>query len=155
MNIYDYINWELEDADRENASELIHFLEDKQMSFYKDNSVCWKDKIYYWIKYGETCVAYISIKDPDEKNIRWTVWSDDVNSEWLEQNCVNDKIKIIAWKNIDFCCNCGSCGGGRRKNVFGKEFDNVCGCTFRVDNPGADDISFIKEMISICVKMIK
>ena len=96
MNIYDYINWKLEDADRENASELIHFLEDKQMSFYKDNSVCWKDKIYYWIKYGETCVAYISIKDPDEKNIRWTVWSDDVNSEWLEQNCVNDKIKIIA-----------------------------------------------------------
>lgn len=62
---------------------------------------------------------------------------------------VEEEIKEIAWKQVDRCGNCGSCGGGRKKVIFGREFDGVCGCTFRVDNPGAKELLFLKKMVEI------
>ena len=50
---------------------------------------------------------------------------------------------------VDHCGKCGSCGGGKHKIVFGKHFDNVCGCTFRVDNPTAFDLPFLKKMVEL------
>ena len=38
--------------------------------------------------------------------------------------------------------------------IFGKEFDDVCGCTFRIDNPKQEDLSFLKKMVEIRVKEI-
>ena len=93
----------------------------------------------------------ISIKDPDEPQNLWTVWSDDIKSEWLDKYDANDEIKELAWKHIDHCGHCGSCGGGQRKVIFGREFKAVCGCTFRVDNPSVEDLPFLKEMIKLCI----
>ena len=97
-------------------------------------------KIYYWVKFKDECVCFIAIADPDEPQNLWTVWSDE--SKLYEDYIVDEEIKTIAWKNIDLCGNCGSCGGGQSKKVFGKTFDRVCGCTFRIDNPTAKDIPF-------------
>jgi len=47
-----------------------------------------------------------------------------------------------------------NCGGGRRKVIFGKEFNDVCGCTFRIDNPKNDDLPFLKKMVEIRMKEI-
>jgi hypothetical protein len=118
------------------------------MEFVKDNGY-WKDKIYYIIKFNTKCVCFIAIKDPDEKDNHWTIWSDDMGSNWLEEIPIEKEIKETAWKHIDFCGNCGSCGGGRRKVIFGKEFDNVCGCTFRIDNPDSNALPFMKKMVQI------
>ena len=46
LNIKDYINRELSLSDREIALKFVRFLEDKNLTFYKDNCDCWKDKIY-------------------------------------------------------------------------------------------------------------
>lgn len=81
----------------------------------------------------------------------WTVWSDDIKSEWLDKCDVNDEIKKLAWKYVDHCGHCGSCKGGRRKVVFGREFEAVCGCTFRVDNPTVEDLPFLKEITGLCI----
>lgn len=62
------------------------------------------------------------------------------------------ELKDIAWKHIDFCHHCGSCSGGRKKTIFGKDFDDVCGCTFRIDNPDRDDLPFIKKMVEVCME---
>lgn len=146
-NIEDYVLNELSADDRDIALDFINYLKDSRLTFYKDNCECWKDKIYYWVKCGDKCVCFIAINDPDEKDNRWTVWSDDM--ELPEKYPVSDSIKESAWRHIDHCGSCGSCGGGRRKEVFGRVFDNVCGCTFRVDNPDLDDLAFLKVMVDI------
>lgn len=155
LNIRDYIDRELSPAEQKIALDFVGYLEDNDLAFYKDNGDCWKDKIYYWVKSGEKCVCFIAIKDPDERENHWTVWSDDMGSEWLEKYPVDGRIKELAWHHVSHCGHCGSCGGGRRKIIFGKEFSDVCGCTFRVDNPTFDDLLFLKKMVEIRIHEIQ
>ena len=74
--------------------------------------------------------------------------------ERYEDYIVDEEIKTIAWKNIDLCGNCGSCGGGKSKIIFGKVFDKVCGCTFRVDNPSLNDLTFLKTIVNLKINEI-
>lgn len=148
-NVKDYIREELPCEARNAALDLISFLEENDITFYRDNGECWKDKIYYWCKFNNECVAFISIKDPNEPQNLWTVWTDDMKSEWFGKYDADDKIKSLAWVHIDLCGSCGSCGGGQPKTIFGREFKAVCGCTFRVDNPNAKDIEFLKQMVRL------
>ena len=115
LNIEDYIRRELSLDEQEVAMNFVCFLKDNYLSFYKDNCDCWKDKVYYWVKSGNECVCFIAIKDPDEEDNHWTIWSDDIDSQWLGNDSVCSDIKETAWKYIDHCGHCGSCGGGRHK----------------------------------------
>ena len=147
--IEDYIDENLIDEAKTVALEFVTFLRNNNIEFYKDNGPCWKDKIYYWLKYDENCVAFIVINNPDEPENLWTVWSDD--SAVFKNDIIDEEIKNIAWNHVDFCGHCGSCSGGKKKIIFGKEFDGVCGCTFRVDNPKRSDLPFLKKMIESCL----
>lgn len=148
--ITEYINDNLNGKAKQTALEFVAFLQSKHLTFYKDTCECWKDKIYYWVKLDEECVCFIAINDPDEPQNLWTVWSDE--SKLYEDYVVDEKIKETALRHIDHCGNCGSCRGGRSKKVFGKMFNRVCGCTFRVDNPTPTDLPFLEKMVEI--KMI-
>lgn len=149
-----YIRRELSLDEQEVALEFVRFLKENNLSFYKDNGAYWKDKIYYWVKQEDDLVCFIAIKNPDEESNHWTVWSDDMGSEWLENESASDEVKEAAWKYVDYCIQCDSCGGGRRKVIFGKEFNDVCGCTFRIDNPKNEDLLFLKKMVEIRMKEI-
>ncbi len=153
-NIRDYIRNELSEEEQAIAISFTDYLEENKMEFIKDNGY-WKDKIYYLINWQGKGVCYIAIKDPEEPNNHWTVWSDDMGSKWLEANDVDNNIKSVAWNYIGHCGNCGSCDGGKPKTVFGKVFDKVCGCTFRIDNPNEDDLEFMKKMVDIRMKEIE
>lgn len=153
-NIEYDIQSELSLEEQEVAMDFVHFLKEKNLSFHKDNGAYWKDKIYYWVKRENECVCSISIKNPDEESNHWTIWSADMGSEWFEKESIRDEIKETAWKYVDHCKNCGSCGGGRRKVIFGKEFKDVCGCTFRIDNPKIEDLLFLKKMVEIRMREI-
>ena len=48
--IKDYIRNELPVEIQSVALNFITFLQENNITFYKDNSDCWKDKIYYWCK---------------------------------------------------------------------------------------------------------
>ncbi len=151
MKIENYINEKLTNETKIIALELVAFAERIGIEFYKDNSLCWKDKIYFWLKFQGNCVAFIAIKDPDEPDNMFTIWSG--NSKAFESADIDDKMKRIAWKHIDYCDNCGSCNGGKRKIVFGKAFYRVCGCTFRIDNPTVNDLPFLKKMIELSLEL--
>ncbi|MFG6356971.1 MAG: hypothetical protein K1W26_09165 [Acetatifactor sp.] len=155
QKIEDYVIRELSPGDRDRALELVKYCRDNGLEFVKDNGPCWKGKIYYWVTYRTECVCFIAINDPDEPENRWTVWSDDMDGKYLAEHPVSDQIREIAWRCVDKCGNCGSCGGGRRKTVFGREFDRVCGCTFRIDNPGEKEMAFIKKMVEIRIGEIE
>ena len=101
------------------------------------------------MKYHEKCVCFIAIKDPDEIENHWTIWSDDMGSEWLANSLIANNIKEKAWEYVGHCGHCGSCNGGRQKTIFGREFFDVCGCTFIIDNPTKEDLAFLKEMVEI------
>lgn len=146
--IEDYIREILTEKAQATALDFVTFCRSNNIEFYKDNGSCWKDKIYYWLKFKDECVAFIAVKDPDEPKNLWTVWFDDCQA--FATNILENDIKTIAWNHIDFCGHCGSCGGGKRKNIFGKEFAGVCGCTFRVDNPQLSDLPFLKKMVELC-----
>lgn len=151
--IEDYITENLSSDDQKIALDFVDFLYNNNLSFEKDNGY-WKDKIYYLIKLKDKCVCFIAIKDPDEKENRWTVWSDDMDSAFLENYKIDEKLKDLAWKHVDTCGNCGSCGGGRHKIIFGKSFNNVCGCTFRFDNPDFEVLEIMKEIVKIRINEI-
>ncbi len=146
MQIENYIEENLTDEARQTAMEVVNYLRTNEIEVVKDNGY-WKDKIYYLMKRGNECVCFIAINDPDEPENLWTIWSDD--STVYEDSSVEEEIKNIAWQYVDLCGNCGSCGGGKNKIVFGKSFERVCGCTFRVDNPKAGDLPFLKKMVDL------
>mgnify|MGYP001032021197 FL=1 len=144
--IENYIAENLTDRAQQTALEFTNYLRANELEIVKDQGY-WKDKIYYLIKFRNECVCFIAMKDPDEPKNLWTVWSDD--SKAYEASDVEEEIKNIAWNYVDHCGKCGSCGGGKHKVVFGKHFDSVCGCTFRVDNPTAFDLPFLKKMVEL------
>ena len=145
--IEDFVEEPLEGQARQNALDFIAFLRNHGVAFYRAHNGYWKTKVDYWVKLGEECLCFIAIQNPDEPENSWTVWSDACSA--YESDIPEEDIKHIAWEHIDFCAHCGSCSGGKRKTVFGKTFDDVCGCTFRVDDPSARDLLFLKKMIEI------
>lgn len=136
---------------QQTALSFADFLLKNNIEFVKDNNY-WKDKIYYLCKFKGEYVCFIAIKDPDEPENDWTIWSEDSNA--YECETVDEKIKISAWRYVDHCGNCGSCGGGKTKNIFGKVFDRVCGCTFRIDNATQNDLPFLKKMVELRIAEI-
>lgn len=150
--IENYIEESLSGEMRQTAMNFIEYLKANRLTFYKDNGDCWKDKIYYWVKHNDGCVCYIVIKDPDEPDHNWTIWSDD--SSAYENADIGEEIKNVGWNCVDYCSSCGSCGGGRQKVIFGKSFERVCGCTFRIDNAMQSDLPFLKTMIDLRLNQI-
>lgn len=155
LTIEEYIAKELSSEEQKTALEFVRFLRDNHLAFYKDNCDYWKDKIYYWVKSGDECICFIAINNPEEENNHWTVWSADMGSEWLDEDFVEGDMKETTWRYVDHCGHCGSCRGGRSKVIFGKEFNDVCGCTFRIDNPGQEELSFLKKMVELRIKEIR
>lgn len=132
---------------RETALDFTNFLKERRLTFYRDRSGDWAEKIYYWVKSGENCVCFIALKDPDEPQNAWTVWSDD--SAAYEAPLEDAETAEIGLKYVNHCAKCGVCGGGRAKTVFGKRIPGVCMCTFRVDNIRLNDLPFLKTMVDL------
>ena len=134
------------------ATEFVQYINSLGLAFKRDMGPCWKDKIYYHVKYNDKCVCFIAIADIEEPNNLWTVWSEDSLS--YANGSIDEDIKSVGWNHVDHCGNCGSCGGGKEKIIFGKCFPRVCGCTFRVDNAGLGELPFLKTMVELKLKDI-
>ena len=78
----------------------------------------------------------------------FTVWSDDSSSAWYKDFPLDETMKELAWKHVDFCENCGgSCSPGKSKIIFGREFHRVCRTTMRFINPDLMELACIKKMV--------
>jgi len=67
---------------------------------------------------------------------------------------IDERMKEIAWRHVDF----GHCGSDRntagRKIIFGKEFEPVCGSTFRFNNPSGEALECSEKMAKLRKKDI-
>lgn len=149
LTIYDYIKRELKEEDQKVALEFVKFLNDNNLEIRKDNGNFWRNKIYYWVLYKDVCVAFIAIKDPEEPDTDWTVYSDDIKDEYLLEEYVTEEEKKIAFEHIDSC----RCGGGPKK-MFGKNVEWCCGTNFRFNTPTMRELSFVKKMVELKMKEI-
>jgi ribosomal-protein-alanine N-acetyltransferase len=116
----------------------------------------WADKFYWYVKYRNEFVGFILINgysdvgDTTEPE-GWIFWSDNYISDTFAEYKVDERTKEIAYNHVDI----GTCGGGIKVNVFGKEFYPVCnGTTFRFNNPNAEEIECAKKLIEIRIKDI-
>ena len=132
---------------RETALKFTAFLKSHGLMFHRDRSGDWAEKIYYWVRSDKNCVCFIAVKDPDEPENAWTVWSDD--SATYEAPLGDAETSEIGLKYVNRCEKCGACGGGRVKTVFGKRISGVCMCTFRVDNADLNGLPFLKTMVEL------
>ena len=132
---------------RETALKFTAFLKSHGLMFHRDRSGDWAEKIYYWARSDKNCVCFIAVKDPDEPENAWTVWSDD--SAAYEAPLGDAETSEIGLKYVNRCEKCGACGGERVKTVFGKRTSGVCMCTFRVDNADLNGLPFLKTMVEL------
>jgi hypothetical protein len=135
-----------------NALEFASFLRACEMLFERAKGY-WEDKHYWMIKYKNEFVCFILVGSEGKTEPEsWIIWSDDSDSNWFADFPVDERIKEIAWKNVDICGgNCGGCNkpGGTHKIIFKKEFNNVCRTTFKFINPDIETLECIKKLVEI------
>jgi len=155
QKVENHITEVLSDDMQKSALDFIAHLKANEMQFER-GAHYWENKLYWCVNYKGESVCYILFFSPAsivDSTDPWVVWADDSGSKWYENYSIGEKTKETAWKNIDICENtdeiCGGCMGKTRKTIFGKEFDNVCGITFRFDNPDTDAVECMKKLVSI------
>ena len=85
----------------------------------------------------------------------WTVWTcDDDYSKEIENVPFTNRLKEIAWANAHkHDINCPSintwCKGGKRKVIFGRDFDNVCGAMLAFTDPDAAALACLKALMEL------
>ena len=134
----------------ENALGFTAFLRANKMQFVRGKGY-WQDKLYFLVKYKNDFVCFILIgaEYPGEAPDRWIIWADNSGSNCFEDFPLDERMKEIAWANVDTCGSCGYCGGGTRKTLFGKAFDRVCITPMSFLNPDAETMGFVKKMVAI------
>lgn len=79
----------------------------------------------------------------------FTVWTDDSGSPWYEDGPLTQRERELCWQHADICACCGSCGGGTRKILFGKEFENVCRTPMRFTRPDGEELALLEKLAGL------
>lgn len=137
--------------DQTNALSFVTFLQEQGVQFERGTGY-WADHFYLMLKYRDEYVCFILLGDSEGTDFPWTIWSDNYNSTLFADFPLDERTKEIAWNNVDYCAKCGSCNGGIRKTIFGKEFNNVCTTTFRFDNPDAEAVECMKKLVRMRIE---
>ena len=151
-NIEDFIN-DFHTGDTQiKLLDFVAFLRANEVLFERCQFGYWEDKFYWNTKLRDRYVCNILINNDDENS--WIIWFDGGDSDWFENYPLDEHLKKIAWRNADFCGGCGFCSGGKRKSIFGKDFDNVCRTPVCFKNPDNEELVCMKKMIEIRKKYI-
>ena len=87
----------------------------------------------------------------------WNIccWQHDDDIYELDNFPVDEDVKEYARENVWKCIGChavdGGCPspGGRRRIVFGKEYDNACCNVFQLANPDEKELEHIKTLMEL------
>ncbi|MFV0401542.1 MAG: hypothetical protein ACK5LX_13135 [Oscillospiraceae bacterium] len=144
----------LKDEAQKNALDFVAHL--------RANDIPLEESEGYWeVKYQDKCVCFLLITGSDEKPGPWTIWSDQEPGTWAfwpdgdsgreaVDAPVDERIRELAWANVNFCASCGGdCSPGKRKTILGKEFDGICSSTMAFTDPDAEALECAKKMVDI------
>ena len=101
------------------------------------------------IVYNGIVLAWMHMDGSPDLPGPWTVWPDLIGTV-PEGFDFNDTMREIAWKNVNTCASCGSdCTPGSKKNIFGRDFDNVCGAILTFTDPDAETLKCLKRLLEL------
>ena len=145
-HVAEYLSGELSAV----ASEFVAHLRASGMTLTRGGGY-WENMCYWVATHnGEyVCFFLIGPESPNQDPNEFIIWSDNCGTAWYENAEIDETLKEAFWQNVDFCGSCGSCEGGKRKTIFGREFDNVCMTTFRFDNPDCAAIKCAVKMVQL------
>jgi len=96
------------------------------------------------------CVCYVHMDGNPEKPGPWTIWPEGDFSGEHKDVPMNERMKEIAWANVNFCGNCGGgCSPGSQKVIFGKAFDHVCSAPMAFCDPDAKTLECVKKLLDM------
>jgi len=101
------------------------------------------------VEYNGTTLAWMHMDGKPDLPGPWTVWPDLIGTvpDGFE---FDDAMKEIAWKNVNICASCGSdCAPGSSKNIFGKDFENVCGAILAFTDPDVETLKCLKRLMEL------
>ena len=102
------------------------------------------------ISYNGAAVCYMHLDAAEEYPSPWTIWSEGDYSKEHKDVQIADHIKEIAWAHVNTCGDCGAgCSPGKRKSIFGKEFDNVCNADMAFYIPNAETMKCVKKLLEM------
>ena len=124
-----------------NALDFAEYLEENEMAAGGEHGeVSYKDK----------CVCYMFLDGSEQKPGPWTIWTDGDYSVEHKDVLLDERMKEIAWANVNFCANCGGdCSPGKNKVIFGKEFENVCNADMAFYIPDAEVLACVKKLLEM------
>ena len=134
----DVINEALNGDLQKNALDFVKYLRDNEMTVagakvsYKGNAMC-----------------YMHLDGEDEEPGPWTIWSEGDYSGESTDFPIDERMKEIAWEHVNICGSCGSCKPGKRKTIFGKEFDNVCNADIAFYKPNAEELECVIKLLDM------
>jgi len=135
---------------RENALQFVMFLRKNDIELIRSGGY-WEDTLYWSAMFrGEfVCFFLVGAEEPEQDPNTFVIWSDNNSAGWYENAEIDEYIKETFWQNVDFCGNCGFCGGGTGKSIFSRDFDNVCITTFKFDNPDENAVKCAIKMVEL------
>jgi len=102
------------------------------------------------VSYKGHPLCYMHLDSDEQKPGPWTIWTEGDYSVEYKNVPISGNIKEIAWKNVNICASCGSdCAPGSSKNIFGKDFENVCGAILAFTDPEVETLKCLKQLIEL------
>jgi len=142
MEVKDALQNSLKGEALSNALDLVDFLTQKGLTPIKE----W-DAGYRFVK-NEKSPCLLVLLDGGE----WFICDLPVATE-PEWNALDDNLKEFVISNIKTCnvhegnpCGCGN-EPGLTKNIFGKEYENICTSEIQIINPTRDVLDKYKEVV--------
>ena len=102
------------------------------------------------ISYKGEVMCYMHLDSADDYPNPWIIWTEGDYSHETEDVFMDEQMKEIAWAHVNICKSCGAdCSPGKRKMIFGKEFDNVCSADMAFYIPNAEELDCLKKLLDM------
>ena len=144
MEIKDTLRNNLKDEALANALDFVDFLTDKGLTPHME----WDNGVRFAKDDKSPCLVVFNMNNSGE----WFVCDVPITSE-PEWNSLNNDLKEFILANIKLCsvhqgskCGCGS-EPGVTKNIFGKDYNNVCTSEIQIHNPNSDELGKFKDIV--------
>ena len=124
---------------QKNALDFAQYLRDNEMTVAGAE-----------ISYNGKVVCYMHLDGNKDYPGPWTIWTEGDYSSEHKDIPMDERMKEIAWANVNTCGSCGGdCSPGKRKMIFGKEFDKVCNADMAFYKPDAETLECVKKLLKM------
>jgi len=136
------INDHLKGEAQKNAHDFIAYLKANDVVFHESDNFFWHPTY----KGKDLFTLNVEVNDDGAS---FDALINLLPSQWENEKFpIEERTKEIIWKNVRPCeiAGCGDCSPGISKNIFGKVFNNLCGCFLGIYDPDAETYNCLKKM---------